>query len=146
MARSPIEVGFEYATIVRFRGLILARPGPKYSANHKLPSGVEVMSCGRAIGVGVVNSVTTPVIVIRPMRLAARSVNHMLPSAPVVMSATLPFGSFEWVGTSNSSIAPEVTLILATLLPYNSVSQIFPSGPDVGRMGPLLGVGMVYAL
>jgi hypothetical protein len=49
----------------------------------------------------VENSVITPEVVIRPMRLAAASVNQRLPSGPAVIEE----GLLEGVGMGNSRIA-----------------------------------------
>jgi hypothetical protein len=49
-------------------------------------SGPVVMPSGSLSGVGTANSVILPVTVMRPTQLAARSVNHTLPSRAGVMS------------------------------------------------------------
>ncbi len=60
------------------------RPLP--SANQRLPSGPAVMPSRIAPALmPAQNSVTTPAVVIRPIRLPACSVNHRLPSGPAVM-------------------------------------------------------------
>jgi hypothetical protein len=47
-----------------------------------------------------------PAVVIRPILLAAASVNHRLPSGPATMRA----GKLAGVGTTNSVIAPAVLI------------------------------------
>ena len=69
----------------RFTPAGVMRPSPARSVNHRLPSGPTAMPEGDAFGVGVAKSVTTPAVVMRPMRLATGSVNHKLPSGPAVM-------------------------------------------------------------
>src|SRR5260221_6516747 len=77
-----------------------------------------------------------PLVVIRPMLFPLSSVNHRLPSGPVVM----PPGSLGVVGTGNWVIAPLV-VIRPILFPEDSVNQTLPSGPRVMPKGALLGAG-----
>src|SRR5579864_4901691 len=89
---------------------ILPIPG---SENQRLPSGPAVISLGWSSGAalspvdwlldeGVVNSVTVPVGVIRPILCPCCSANQRLPSGPTV----IPKGSPELVGTENSVKVP----------------------------------------
>ena len=64
-----------------------------------LPSGPAAMELGEFTPL---NSVITPLGVILPNLSTACSVNHMLPSAPVVMSPGKEFG----VGVRNSAKTP----------------------------------------
>src|SRR5260370_24014596 len=77
-----------------------------------------------------------PLVVIRPMLFPVSSVNHRLPSGPVVM----PPGSLGVVGIGNWVIAPLV-VIRPILFPEDSVNQTLPSGPRVMPKGALLGAG-----
>src|SRR5947207_11838841 len=65
-----------------------------------------------------------PCGVIRPILLAARSVNHRFPSPPVEIRQ----GLLAAVGMGNSARSP-VRLILPILLAPRSVNQRLPSGP-----------------
>src|SRR5260370_1307310 len=73
--------------------------------------------------------------------LANSSINHRLPSGPVVIS----IGWLVAVGMGYSVKLPE-GVTLATLLPKNSVNHRFPSGPAVIPVGWLLAVGMGYSV
>jgi hypothetical protein len=69
-----------------------------------------------------------PAVVIRPIWLLERSVNHNAPSGPVLMSA----GLLPKAGSENSVTAPSVM-----------IRPIFPpSGPAVMAIGLLLAVGI----
>ena len=77
----------------------------------------------------------TPAVVIRPILLAAISVNHSAPSGP----AAMPAGSLSVVGIANSVMAPAV-VIRPILLPLYSVNHSAPSGP-AAMPGTAAGVG-----
>ncbi len=64
----------------------------------RLPSEPAVMPLGRLLAVGIVNSMMTPAVVIRPTWLALNSVNQRLSSGP----AAMPLGPLPTVGTGNS--------------------------------------------
>ena len=82
----------------------------------------------------VVNSVTTPVGVIRPMPPFS-SVNHRLPSGPVA----IPSGRLPGViPAENSWTAPAG--VMSPMRPASSANQTLPSGPPVMPRGPLLGL------
>src|SRR6266567_4298085 len=74
-------------------------------------------------------------VVMRPILFPWDSVNHRLPSGPVVM----PKGPLRATGNSVTRPAVVMRPILSTL---NSVNQRLPSGPTVMPSGRLLGVGM----
>src|SRR5664279_3129894 len=59
------------------------------AVNHTFPSptGPGVMPKGALAGGAMGNSVTTPAVVMRPMRLPSTSVNHRFPSGPAHMFA-----------------------------------------------------------
>src|SRR5437899_5239044 len=99
---------------------------PKYSVNHKLPSGPVVMSSGKLPLVGTGNSVITPAGVILPILSPPPSANHKLPSGPLVMSC----GRLPLVGMGNSVFTPAV-VILPIWFPEVSVNHGFQSGPAV---------------
>jgi len=80
-----------------------SRPIARDSVNHNAPSGPVVIPAGPALGVGMGNSETTPVRVIRPILLTAPSVNHNAPSGPAVIQFT--------VLTGNSVTAPDVVIL-----------------------------------
>ena len=61
------------------------------------------MFVGALPGVGIVNSVTAPALVIRPILLPERSVNHRFPSEP----AAIPDGWLEVLGMGNSVTEPD---------------------------------------
>src|SRR5260370_10839773 len=82
------------------------------------------------------SSVVISLVVIRSMLFPVSSVNHRLPSGPVVM----PSGSLGVVGIGNWVIAPLV-VIRPILFPEDSVNQTLPSGPRVMPKGALLGAG-----
>src|SRR5438552_2352059 len=67
-----------------------------------------------------------------PILFPVFSVNHRLPSGPVVIRS----GPLPLVGTANSVITPAV-VILPILLPLNSVNQRLPSGPELIPKGAL---------
>ena len=75
----------------------------------------------------VENSVTAPCGVIRPMRAGGPfSVNHRLPSGPVVMNCGV---APELMPAENSVILPCV--VMRPMRPLFSVNQRLPSGPTV---------------
>src|SRR5262249_6464534 len=82
------------------------------------------------LAVGIANSVTTPVIVIRPILPPAPSVNHRAPSGPVVM----PSGPGD-PGTANSTSCKLSAVAVVGMRPIffdvNSVNHSAPSGPVV---------------
>jgi hypothetical protein len=73
-------------------------PGIPGSVNRRLPSEPAAMLCGRALAVGIGNSVIVPLVVMRPILLPVCSTNHRLPSGPSVISCRLLFAA----GTGNS--------------------------------------------
>ena len=108
------------------------------SVNQRLPSGPAVMPSGKAAAVGMLNSVITPLGVMRPTRLPNDSVNQRLPSGPAAMLC----GALGAVGRGNSVIWP-VVVMLAIRSASDSVNHRFPSGPAVMLRGPLAAVGIV---
>src|ERR687887_450857 len=105
------------------------------SANQTAPSVPAAMPRPAAPGAGIGKSVAAPDIEIVPMVGMPRSVNHMLPSGPAVMSnGALP------VGSGNSVTAP-AGVIRPIRSPARSVNQRFPSGPAAIRVGAAAGVG-----
>jgi hypothetical protein len=80
-----------------------------------------------------------PEIVIRPILMAAFSVNHRVPSGPAV----IPQGLLLGVGTEYSVMVPFVVtrLILLTLF-CCSANHRAPSGPAVMPFGRQFGVGI----
>ena len=104
-----------------------------------LPSGPGAMNQGARSGVRPVEySVTSPCLVIRPMRPGlAASVNQSAPSVPVVM----PVGREFFVSfLSNWVISPSgVMRPIAPGSPF-SVNQTLPSGPAVMSVGVMSGV------
>jgi hypothetical protein len=85
------------------------------------------MSFAPAFGVGKPNSLmANPATAMRPIRLAARSVNQMAPSAPVV----IPVGRLPGVGRVNSLNRPAWSS--RPMRPFSgSVNQTAWSGPPV---------------
>jgi hypothetical protein len=79
---------------------------PVNSVNQRLPSGPAVMPKGLLLAVGTVNSVTVPLVVIRPILLLLSSVNHNFPSGPVAMLT----GSLLAVRPVNSVTVPLVVI------------------------------------
>jgi hypothetical protein len=69
-------------------------------------------------------SVIEPDVVHLPIFEKKSSVNHKLPSGPVVILT----GQTDEVGMGNSVTVPDV-VILATLFPAPSTNHKFPSGP-----------------
>src|SRR5205085_10173916 len=101
---------------------------------------------------GIVNSVTKPVVVIRPIllptmqrepgsRMQLASVNHKAPSGPVVM----PHGWAWGLGRANSDILPSV--VIRPILPLtDSVNHSAPSGPVVIPPALLFSGGIVNSV
>ena len=62
--------------------------------NQRLPSGPGAIPRGEPSAEGIGNSVMTPSVVIRPIRLPCISVNHRLPSGPAAtLKATVGSGN-----------------------------------------------------
>ena len=102
------------------------------SANHRLPSGPTVMPKGNAPAVmPALNSVMTPLGVMRPIRLPVSSANHRLPSGPAVM----PCAFAPAVSPLNSVTTPS-GVMRPIRLPVSSVNQRLPSGPAVMPPSP----------
>src|SRR5262245_30358813 len=111
------------------RALLLGR-----CVNQRLPSGPAVMRVSAVPGVmPAENSVTTPAVVIRPIRLLPVSVNQRLPSGPRVIPTGLLLGVMP---AENSVITPAGVIRPIQLLPF-SVNQRLPSGPAVISAGAL---------
>src|SRR5437588_13074335 len=101
---------------------------------------------------GIVNSVTKPVVGIRPIllptmqrepgsRMQLASVNHKAPSGPVVM----PHGWAWGLGRANSVILPSV--VIRPILPLtDSVNHSAPSGPVVIPPALLVSGGSVNSV
>src|SRR5258708_6590286 len=91
---------------------------------------------------GITNSVTTPLGLMRPIRLVPFSANHRLPSGPAVM----PAGLLLSVGIGNSVIIPASVIRPMRLVPVvsapDSTNQRLLSGPLVMPCGWLLVVGI----
>ncbi len=102
--------------------------------NHIAPSAPVVIADGNAPVTGSGNSLTSPEVVMRPMRSAAVSVNHNAPSGPVAIPNGPDFG----VGTANSVTSPSV-VIRPMRWAWYSVNHNAPSGPFVMMVGPLSG-------
>ena len=108
------------------------------------------MLTGDPVALGIGNSVMVPSSVMRPTRLpstwrlSARplsSTNHMLPSAPAVMSP----GPRSAPGSMNSVTVP--SSVIRPILPaLNSENQMLPSGPAASARGPLFGVGIANSV
>ncbi len=77
--------------------------------------------------VGMLNSVTVPVVVIRPILFAEPSVNQRLPSGPAAMSRSPALA----VMPDEYSVATPPVVIFATRFAVCSVNQRLPSGPAV---------------
>ena len=83
----------------------------------------------------VLNSVTTPVVVMRPIRSIPRSVNQRLPSGP----AAMPKGFAPAVIPALNSVTAPAGVI-RPIGPAPSVNQRLPSGPAVMEKGKAPGV------
>ena len=93
---AAFAVGTGYSVIVP-EGVILPilLPDTACSVNQMFPSGPDVMPVGctfgeKAFGVGTGNSVTDPLVVMRPMALLPWSMNQRAPSDPAVMAVGAP--------------------------------------------------------
>src|SRR5258708_6698233 len=89
------------------------------------------MSVGPLEGVGMTNSVIAPEVVMRPILLAAFSVNHSAQSGGLVISEAKPLLA---VGIGNTVTTPAL-LMRSTSPP--AMSHTAPSGPVVtSEAGP----------
>src|SRR5712691_10101688 len=94
-----------------------------------LPAGPAAMLAGALPAVVTAKSIKAPSTVIRPILLAAYSVNHTFLSGPAAMPAgVLP--------TGNSVMIPVVGLICPILLPSCSANHRFLSEPATIAVGP----------
>jgi hypothetical protein len=83
---NSVEYSVNAPVVVSLAILLLPGDGVvANSANHRLPSLAPMIICGCALVVGMVNSVTTPVRVMRATTPPGFSVNHMLPSDPAAI-------------------------------------------------------------
>src|SRR5262245_6651098 len=121
-------------------GVILPMLLPKYSVNHRFPSGPAAMPNTQASGVRTRYSVRTPPVVIAPIRLPLSSVNHRRPSGPETMSLGL-----RWGGSGNSVMLPSGVDRPIWLAVY-SVNHSAPSGPVATDVGSLQHEGMRYSV
>ena len=80
MSRDPSPVSRHCIVAADVHGLVVIRPMADHSANHRLPSAPAAIPPESTWAVGIGNSVMTPAVVIRPILLAAFSVNQRLPS------------------------------------------------------------------
>src|SRR5262245_37408503 len=111
------------------------------SVNHKAPSRPGVIEIGLKPLVGKWNSVTTPLVEMRPIWRAFTSVNQRLPSEPTVM----PRGELPGVGIANSVTTP-LGVMRPILSVLASVNQRLPSGPATIPEGALHAVGNANVL
>src|SRR5215472_11641224 len=105
---------------------------PPASVNHNAPSGPAVIAWEALFGVGMMNSVTVPPVVMRPILFPPISVNHRALSGPAAMPPGLP-------AAANLVTVPSG--LIRPMLPLVSVNQKAPSGPAVIVNGVLAGVG-----
>ena len=124
----------------------VTRPSDAPFVYQTLRSGPTATFVGEPVALGIWNSVISPRIVMRPTRLPSttrpsmvpfNSMNHMLPSAPAVMSPGPESGR----GNANSVTTPAIVM-RPILLAWNSENQMLPSGPAASARGPLNGVGI----
>src|SRR5688572_7786560 len=124
----------------------VTRPSAAPFVYQTLRSGPTATFVGEPVALGIANSVISPRIVMRPTRLPLTtrpsivpfsSTNHMLPSAPAVMSPGPELGR----GKGNSVTTPAIVM-RPILLAWNSENQMLPSGPAASARGPLNGVGI----
>jgi hypothetical protein len=94
---------------------------PCVSVNQRFPSGPETTVCAPP-AVGGTNVIATPDVVTRVIPLLPAY--QRFPSGPVVMLSDWPTPP----AIGNEVIVPEVVLRLT--LPFQSVNQTAPSGPD----------------
>src|SRR5262245_50720521 len=87
------------------------------------------------------NSVTTPLVVMRPIWKAFTSVNQRLPSEPTAMLRGEPPG----IGIGNSVTTP-LGVMRPILSASASVNQRLPSGPSTLPEGALPAVGNAKVL
>ena len=109
------------------------------SVNQRLPSGPAAIPRGPLKAVGIVNSVTAPAVVIRPILLVLpplNSTNQRLSSGP---NAKPKEPLIEGMG--NSVMTP-LGVTRAILPPLSSANQTLPSGPATIPRGSLIGVGI----
>src|SRR5438552_52127 len=100
------------------------------AVNQRLPSGPVVIPVGPAPPL-VLNAMSVPVGVIRPIRSALVSANHRLPSGPAVMPV-VPVA----IAAPNSVTVPSVVICPILVGGLNgrgstSVNHKLPSGPAV---------------
>jgi len=69
-------------------------------------------------------------VVMRPIWLAAYSVNHSAPSGPTV----IPDGELDLVGMGYK--VPTEAAVMRPMLPLPTVNHTAPSGPTVIALGP----------
>src|SRR5262249_31791617 len=111
------------------------------SVNQSAPSGTAVIELGLKPVVGKRNSVTTPLVVMRPIWKPFTSVNQRLPSEPTTMLR----GELPGVGIANSATTP-LGVIRPILSAFASVNQRLPSGPATIPEGALPAVGNANVL
>ena len=118
-------------------GVIRAIRLPRYSVNHRLPSGPAVMPKGSVSNEnpGVtppVNSVTTPAGVTRPIRPGlATSVNQRLPSGPSAISRGKPLAEKSVPPVATVLTSPAVVIFATRPGLACSTNHRSPSGPTV---------------
>ncbi len=108
---------------------VLMAPTSWSAANQSLPSGPETIESVPPT-IGMVNWVTRPFSVIRPIFGPASSVNQRLPSGPAVIALSLAQGP----GTRNWVIWPAVVIRPIQFAPC-WVNQRLPSGPAAMALG-----------
>src|SRR6185295_20120559 len=104
-------------------GVMRPSPTPN-TTNQTFPSGPGVSPPG-SLPLGMSNSVTTPVGVIRPIFRAFPSANQRFPSGPDVMPETPATG----VGTSNSVIRVRQVPFSQYALGEQAIAQVAPPIP-----------------
>ncbi len=103
---------------------------PAASLNQSAPSRSAIES-GRLPGVmPVLNSVTLPSGVMRPIWPASLSENQILPSGP----AKMPSGPAADVGRGKRVISPRIVM-RPTLFAFLAQNQMLPSGPAAMPIG-----------
>ena len=97
------------------------------SVNQRLPSGPATMPLGLLPGaMPTENSVTTPAVVIRPIRLPSYSVNQRLPSGPARCRRA------RHAADADRELGDHASVVIRPIrLPSVSVNQRLPSGPAV---------------
>src|SRR5216683_561753 len=101
------------------------------SVNQMLPSGPGVMPVGctlaeKALAVKTGNSVTDPLVVMRPMALLPWSTNQRAPSDPAVIAVGAP-----WPESGGNSWTRWPGVIMPIVPWFCSVNHRLPSGPTV---------------